>query len=749
MEQQMIESIQISKVATYGSVPETMPKLSTINFVFGSNGSGKTTISRAIARHPGHEHCALSWKNGAQLKTLVYNRDFVEKHFGTSPDFPGIFTLGEESVDSIAKLAVAKTAAAGFAKRGVDKTEALQGADGQGGVKGQLAALEKAFRETCWKQKVKHDAKFAPAFVGARDAMEKFKARVLNEHAVNKATSAPLADLLLRAETVFGEEPTAEATVPKMSGAGLASLESSPVMKMVVVGKQDVDIAAMIEKLGNSDWVKQGRPYFDKNESTCPFCQQQTRDTFARSLEEYFDESYLAKTKAIDDLCNAYSVQVTNYSLGLEEILRAPSKYLDADVLSSELALIESKFQINLQLLAAKQREPSQALSLESVSSSVAAITQLIDAANAEVTKRNALVANIKREKAALTSQIWRYLLDEELKSELVSYIKERDGFEKAIRSLEGEIERARADRIIKEAEITLLEKSSTSVQPTVDAINGLLSKFGFHGFRLARIAGGNRYALNRGDGTDAKHSLSEGERTFVTFLYFYHLLGGSDSDSGITDDRVVVFDDPVSSLDSEILFIVASLVKAVFDDVRTSTSRIKQVFVLTHNAHFHKEVTFRRAKSRKNHAKDETFWIVRKAGLSSRIVSHPTNPIRTSYDTLWEEVRRPDRSNLSIQNTLRRILESYFKILGGTELHELPDKFDGIDKVVCASLVSWINDGSHFTPDDITFVLDQAAVDNYLRIFRAVFEKWNHLEHYKMMMGDAYVELPLAAQAA
>jgi wobble nucleotide-excising tRNase len=129
---------------------------------------------------------------------------------------------------------------------------------------------------------------------------------------------------------------------------------------------------------------------------------------------------------------------------------------------------------------------------------------------------------------------------------------------------------------------------------------------------------------------------------------------------------------------------------------------------------------------------------------LSSKIVPHPTNPIKTSYDALWEEVRRPDRSNLSIQNTLRRILESYFKILGGTELHELPDRFDGSDKVACASLVSWVNDGSHFTPDDITFVLEQAAVDNYLRIFRAVFQEWNHIEHYKMMMGEAYIELPL-----
>lgn len=35
-----------------------------------------------------------------------------------------------------------------------------------------------------------------------------------------------------------------------------------------------------------------------------------------------------------------------------------------------------------------------------------------------------------------------------------------------------------------------------------------------------------------------------------------------------------------------------------------------------------------------------------------------------------------------------------------------------------------------------------------YLRVFRAIFDKSKHLEHYKMMMGDDYVE-PEAAKGA
>lgn len=36
--------------------------------------------------------------------------------------------------------------------------------------------------------------------------------------------------------------------------------------------------------------------------------------------------------------------------------------------------------------------------------------------------------------------------------------------------------------------------------------------------------------------------------------------------------------------------------------------------------------------------------------------------------------------------------------------------------------------------------------IETYLNVFRAIFEKSRHLAHYKMMMGDAHVNVPAAA---
>ena len=45
----MIESIHIAKTATFGDAPQAMIGLKMFNYICGSNGSGKTTISRVIA----------------------------------------------------------------------------------------------------------------------------------------------------------------------------------------------------------------------------------------------------------------------------------------------------------------------------------------------------------------------------------------------------------------------------------------------------------------------------------------------------------------------------------------------------------------------------------------------------------------------------------------------------------------------------------------------------------------------------
>jgi wobble nucleotide-excising tRNase len=716
----VIESIHIAKAATYGDNAQALTGLKMFTYIYGSNGSGKTTISRILGDPggPSHTSCRVTWKGGAPLEVMVYNRDFVQANFGQSA-IKGVFTLGKQSVEDAELL---RLATAEVAKRAEDIqkfTATLQGPDDLGGKRAELEALDQWLQEKCWLQKVKHSNKLSGAFEGYRNDKSKFKRKILEEsaRAASDEMRPTLTDMEARAETIFGAAPVTETLLPSPSSKSLLSRESHPILAKIVVGSKDVDIAAMIERLGSSDWVKQGRPYFQINEGNCPFCQQVAPLSLEASLGAYFDGAFIVDTDAVDALALAYVADGKAFVSVVDAVLASPSARLDRAGLEGQRDIAVAKIAANSLLLEAKRREPSRPIALE----------------------------NLKGEKEKLTAQVWRHLIEEELVADLADYVARKSGIDKAIEKLEELIADAKKVKLAKEAEIRALEKSSTSVQPTVNEINALLGSYGFRSFSLARAGEGNTYALRRADQTDARETLSEGEKSFVTFLYFYFLLQGSPSDSGTIAPRVAVVDDPVSSLDSDVLFIVSSLIHRLMDEVRAKTSAVRQLFILTHNIHFHREVTFNGARPKDGVLREESFWVVRKPAGLSQLESCAQNPVSSSYEMLWADIRRPDQPLGAVQNTIRRILESYFKILGGVDPKSLDRHFVGSDKVVCRSLFSWIDAGSHGFDDNLHFAVDAASVENHLRVFKAIFELSNHGAHYRMMMREAALEeLPI-----
>jgi wobble nucleotide-excising tRNase len=743
----MIESIHLAKTATYGDPQQSLTGLKTFNYIYGSNGSGKTTISRVVANpgDPAHANCNIAWKGGSALDTFVYNRDFVAANFGPGP-IKGVFTLGKQSVEDAEALRQAAAEVARQTAEIMTLTTTLNGHDGFGGKKAELETLEQWLQEKCWTQKLKHDAKLSGAFEGYRNDRSKFKRKVLEELArVARVDKRPtLADMEARAETVFGASPTSEALLALPSASSLLALEANPILPKIVVGSKDVDIAAMIEKLGASDWVKQGRPFFQKNDGDCPFCQQPAPVSLEDDLGAYFDSAFVADTQAIDALAIDYVADGKSLLSVLDSATASPSTRVDKIGLQSQRDAATAKIAANTLLIESKRKEPSRPIVLDGMAECAAAVTATIAKANAAISVHNATVANIRAEKEKLTAQVWRYLIEEELAADLTDYATRKEGFNKAVANLEGSITDATNVKLTKEGEIRTLEKSSASVQPTVDEINGLLRSYGFRSFSLARMGKGNTYALRRIDETDARETLSEGEKSFVTFLYFYHLLQGSPDDSGTVSPRVAVFDDPVSSLDSDVLFIVSSLIHRLMEQVRAKAHPVKQIFILTHNVHFHREVTFNGDRPQGATIREESFWVVRKPGGHSLLEPSTVNPVSSSYEMLWAEIRRKDLTVGSVQNTLRRILESYFKILGGVDFKSLDKHFEGTDKVVCKSLFSWINAGSHGFDDNLHFAIDTASVENHLRVFKAIFEKSAHGAHYRMMMRESPTEPPL-----
>ncbi len=731
----MINEIRINNVATY-QTPAILGDLRPINYIFGANGTGKTTISRALEQADGHDHCQISWKNSSPLDVKVYNRDFVEKNFNQENPLQGVFTLGENQVEAEQEIANIQPEIESLTESINNLKKNLDGEDGESGKRKELSELEPALREKCFVQKRKYDQYFKEAFTGVRSSAESFKSKVLSERTSNSAELLTLDELKEKAETVFSSDIERAPLLSSISVVSLIGVASNSLLQKAIVGNHDVDIAALIERLGNSDWVKKGREYHQQEPNICPFCQQPTDAEFSKDLEAFFSEAYDNDIKALEQLFDNYKTGARSLYDAIQSNLEKSNKFLKSDLFETESQLLIERLKQNTLSIKAKIAEPSRKIPLESIEDVVTKLQGLITEANEATNNHNQTVANIAREKETLTSQVWRFVLNE-LDDVLSEYEQDKTCITNAIQGMESSLVIKQQQLRELQSQVRDLERQSTSIHPAKDAINELLQTFGFTSFYIDIVDDRGHYKICRQNGDDASRTLSEGEKTFITFLYFYSLIKGAHSESGITTNRVVVFDDPVSSLDSDILYIVSSLIKGVLEEVKCGTGFIKQAFLLTHNVFFHKEISFHKNRSGNNAMSHESFWMVKKHDTGSALERCSENPIRSAYELLWDDVRTSNLSSLSLQNTLRRILENYFTMWGGKSKDQICDLFDGRDKLICQSLFSWVNDGSHSIHDDLYINHGEQTNESYLCVFKSIFQKADQIGHYNMMVGN------------
>lgn len=732
----MIESFSLKNVATYDENGVAIKNLNKINFIYGGNGCGKTTISNFLTdtSDTKYTNCNINWKNNSPLQTLVYNKSFRDKNFGSS-DIAGVFTLGQASTEEIEKI--------NNKKRDAEKEK-----EGVSTLRKTLDSAEKSiiekeltFTEIAWKTYRKYQGDFKEAFRGFIGSKVSFKNKIIDDYHNNKSTELKtLKDLKERASVLFGDTPIEYELIPEITGFNLKEIEEDIIWTKNIIGKSDVDIANLISFLNNNDWVNQGRKYLN-NSSTCPFCQKNTIDEeFRVKLEEYFDESFtddIVKLKNLSEKYITYKDRIESHIEHVNELLAKTPNVEVENIKLHSFSLIAA-INGNISLFKSKIEKTSLKINTDKTFDFIEELNQAISIENEKITKHNTLVNTLKSSLISLKEDTWFYLINE-IKSDILQFVKDKSQFDKTKDSLLPKIE----EKEKKEKEITReireLNKNMTSVKPTVDEINSTLLSFGFINFKIVPSnTFDNHYSIQRPNGELVKDTLSEGEVTFITFLYFYQLAKGALSEELVSENRVLVLDDPISSLDSNILYIVSSLVKKIIYEIKKSpTSNIKQLILLTHNVYFHKEASFQNGRS--NGCMHTHFWILKKSNSVTSINYHAQkNPIESSYELLWREIKDKENcSEITIQNTMRRILENYFKILGKFSDEDIISKFSNPEQQqICNSLLYWINDGSHCIPDDLYIQRQGDSIDIYLSVFKDIFKLTGHESHYDMMMN-------------
>lgn len=371
-------------------------------------------------------------------------------------------------------------------------------------------------------------------------------------------------------------------------------------------------------------------------------------------------------------------------------------------------------------------------------------INRLVSDENHKIAEHNQLVDHTAEATREVIDDGWSLFLDDSMVCDTLSRFKDNQiavarRQKEVVRKIEG-------SKNTKTELKTELDKCRSTVSNTAEVaerINNLLHASGFDRFHLAvvedDIAGG--YQIKRDDDEIAIQTLSEWEKSFICFAYYWESLEGSLDSEKSPEEVIAVIDDPISSLDSDALFIVSHYIRKAASDVVSGRGNIKQLIVLTHNVQFHHEASYCSGKQK---VKKRHYYRLQKstAGITECKDDRNTSQIRNTYQMLWDAVVETARAEnesdvlrISITNIVRRIVEGYFSFLGekGSVLEQ--QDLSVADQRIMRTFEIWSNAGSHTIADDIDQTMDIGSAKQFLKLFQQYFQKRGHARHFDAMI--------------
>jgi wobble nucleotide-excising tRNase len=675
--------------------PADLPDFARFNLIYGWNGSGKTTLSNLLAhvarRQPVSEGEVVFQINGTAIsassfsaastlpRVKVFNRAFIEASvFAMAQPIGPIYFLGQDSVEKQKQVeALTKTKQAEdanlLAKIGA-KTKATKALDDfciqqARAIKNLLSSSgtnsynnydKAAFKATCGRL-----AKLNPPPAPISDA---------EKTALKQKKDATLRDYI----------PAIVTTPPDFAGL---RQKAEDLLKRTVASQVLADLAA---DPAVGSWVQQGLHLHtgDKKTATCRFCGSALPPDRLARLEAHFNDEYNHFLSAID----ALKLEIEQARQSLADI-QLPDKaalydHLVQDYQAAAKALAAYQAEGDayagslLNALAEKRAKPFQPLKLDThvaatplpgtdKAASIDQVSRVIGRHNTDTTDFHKGVSDARQQ------------LEETLVAEALADAQQKS---QAIRTFQGEITTLQGTVTGLQTQIANLEKEIVEHRRPADELTAELHSYLGHDELQFELVGSG-YQISR-HGSPATN-LSEGERAAIAFLYFLKSLQAKDFD--LAKD-IVVIDDPVSSLDANALF-------CAFGYMKTRTLDAGQLFILTHNFAF-----FRQVKNWFHHLPHQgstniskrpgRFYMLAAAvnGGKRNAAIKPLDRLLEEYESEYhylfkkvhDEVTNPSagpglESYYGMPNIARRLLEAFLAFRYPSETGELKNQLDQV----------------------------------------------------------------------
>ena len=254
-----------------------------INYFFGNNGTGKSTIAKAIQSGLGVTYAPGMSADDCQV--LIYNQEYIDRNMQKFHNLPGVFTMAEENAEIQQQIDEAsnKIDAAQKIITGAE-TEKVKLFD-------KKNRLDKNLYSEVWeKTDTLRTKDFPNTQTGVSSSKRKFAEKVM-EYA---PTEYDLDDLKRMYSSAYAAVPKKYKffhTIPDSSV--LDNIEGNDVLSIAIVNASETQLAEFWKNISNAEWVRTGHAeYHQKAGGKCPYCSQTLPPDFEQKLTESFDDQY-------------------------------------------------------------------------------------------------------------------------------------------------------------------------------------------------------------------------------------------------------------------------------------------------------------------------------------------------------------------------------------------------------------------------------------------------------------------------
>lgn len=378
----------------------------------------------------------------------------------------------------------------------------------------------------------------------------------------------------------------------------------------------------------------------------------------------------------------------------------------------------------NVKLIEDKIKAPSTPVILHNSVNTIKDLNKIIDNINNLIIEHNRRIdqkSSVFAELKKIFWQIMRWDYDHTIStliSEKATLKNSIDSIEKIIRDLNNKATNQRSVIIEQQKQTVNIEEAITNIN------NGLID-LGVEDFKIKHHSD-NLYRIAREQNDNRIfQSLSEGEKMIISFLYFLELCKGKKDATEAAKKKIIVIDDPISSLSHIYIFNVGRLIKNEF----LNNGKYDQVFLLTHSLYFFYEMTDTNNDRRKEHQK---LFRIRKNATGSSILEMSYEEIQNDYHAYWFIIKDDQQPPALIANCMRNIIEYFFNFVEKNNLNNVFQK-PSMQENRFQAFCRYINRESHSLGQNI-FDIKEFDYNNFKDAFALVFKENGYEGHYNKM---------------